>query len=268
MRLRALHTYFDMTYWREASLVPSFNELRDMESQCFDELVKVKEQDEEQFKVVYERYFDKTIGRISSCIRRIEDRTTHDDEVAIIRLLSSHNRLLSTIKRVERGGYGTPRDTAQQDKPTPSDIRKPVVEHQPPQQPNPFTSSPFMSSTSRYVTHFTSLNINEEKAAILYDRLVQDGYLEDRSKSDFIFYYTGKGRKPVYQLKWRGDDILLSVLMEQLSPKGGRISWQVLGKIYEGLNTDSMKNVLSKTKKGEEVSTYDKHKKTAEEWLK
>lgn len=268
MRLRALPLYFDKTFWREAGLVPSFSELRDLESQCFDELVKVKEQDEEQFKVVYERYFDKTIGRISSCIRRIEDRTTHDDEVAIIRLLSSHNRLLSTIKRVERGVYGTPRDTVQQDKPTPSEIRKPVVEHQPPQQPNPFTSLPFMGSTSRYVPHFTTLNIDEEKAAILYDRLVQDGYLEDRSKSDFIFYYTGKGRKPVYQLKWRGDDIMLSVLMERLYPKGGRISWKVLGKVFEGLNTDGMKSVLSKTRKGEVVYTYEPHKKTVEEWLK
>ena len=61
---------------------------------------------------------------------------------------------------------------------------------------------------------------------------------------------------------------MLSVLMERLYPKGGRISWKVLGKVFEGLNTDGMKSVLSKTRKGEVVYTYEPHKKTVEEWLK
>lgn len=257
MKHEAFRTYFDKTVWRSADSVPDREELRKMEYQCIKELLELREQDYDTYTVVFDGFFEKVLGRISYSIGKIERRLSHSDEVAVIRLLASYNRLLSGMRAEDRRmNVREKRDSGSS-----SSVagKKPVAEQQP---------QLMVSSSARWVPHFTTLNIDEERAATLYDRLVQDGCIEDRSKKDFVYYYTGKGRKPVYQLKWRGDDILLSVLMEKLYPKGGRISWKTLGKVYEGLNTDSMKNVLSKTKKGEVVYTYDEHKKTVEEWLK
>jgi len=258
MRIETFRTYLNKTNYRGVNSVPDNEELRKMERLCIDELRQRRAKNYYSGCMeVLNEYFPTILFRISVCISQIEQFLPPAEQTAFIQLLSSFNRLMNGMKRE----YSMIKYIEQREHDTPSSSTstKTAIERQP---------QLMVSSSSRYVPHFSTLKIDEEKAATLYDRLVQDGCLEDRSKKEFVFYYTGKGRKPVYQLKWRGDDILLSVLMEQLSPKGGRISWQVLGKIYEGLNTDSMKNVLSKTKKGEVVYTYEAHKKTVEEWLK
>ena len=259
MDIEPFESYFDKTIWKGADNVPSYQQLKDMENACMSKLYELKNQDYQQYQVLYTKYGEKAVSRITFCNRKIAEKISVEEESKVKRLLSSYNRFLKNLKAIDRRKYeNTLRNSIQKGKAASRTLIKPKEED----------ITPPIERVSVQVPHFTNLKIDADKAAILYDRLVQDRVLEDTGKDGFIYYYTGTGKQAKQKLKWWGDDILLSVLMEQLSPKGGRISWQVLGKIYEGLNTDSMKNVLSKTKKGEVVYTYEAHKKTVEEWLK
>lgn len=118
--------------------------------------------------------------------------------------------------------------------------------------------------------YFKSLSINEQKAGVLYDKLVNGGYLEDTSKTDFTYYFTGKGPKPQSRLVWKADAFFLSVLMERVSSTS--ISWETLDNIFTGLNVSSMKSYLSKVRKqkreGYSQPKYDTYSQMIDLWLK
>ena len=117
-------------------------------------------------------------------------------------------------------------------------------------------------ATSSSAPHFKGLNISEEQASKLYDKLVPSR-LEDTGKSDFIYYFTGKGKQPSNKLIWKGDAIFLSNIMSILSPN--RIPWKQMDTIFEGLNTDSMKSNLTKSK---DSTAFKSDKRMIEAWLK
>ena len=112
------------------------------------------------------------------------------------------------------------------------------------------------------VPHFKGLSITEEQASKLYDKLVPSR-LEDTGKSDFIYYFTGKGKQPSNKLIWKGDAIFLSNIMSILSPN--RIPWKQMDTFFEGLNTDSMKSNLTKSK---DSTAFKSDKRMIEAWLK
>lgn len=117
---------------------------------------------------------------------------------------------------------------------------------------------------------FLNLNLSEDKAAQLYDTLVQGSYLADTGKTEFIYYFTGVGEPPKDKLKWKSDAIILSILIKKLTPN--RMPWKELSAIFDGLNIDSMRTNLSKElakyKDEYEDSTYERHAAIVDDWLK
>ena len=245
-------TYFEKTIWRGADKVPSYEELKKMEDACLDKLLELKKQDYQQFRFLFVKYGMKVVERISFCdSKRYEEGI---DEVMPLR--SSYVRFLDNLKNLDRSMYEhSLRRAIDKGK-----LHKRYLES--------LTSGAnkvdkHIEQKEEQAPHFVKLRIGEEKAAGLYDRLVGEKILEDTGKNDFIYYYTGKGKQASKKLRWLGDAILLSVLMQQLSLSF--VPWKKMEQIYDGLNIKGMKAVLSKTKG---YYSYEKHVKTVQEWLK
>ena len=98
--------------------------------------------------------------------------------------------------------------------------------------------------------HFSALNINEGQAERLYDLLLQKGLIEDTGKAGFVYRFTGKGEESHEPLIWKGDAVLLSILMKRLSGNKS-IPWKTLPLVFNGLKIDSMKSYLSKSRNNE-----------------
>lgn len=249
--------YFERCVWRGADKVPSYGELKEMEKACKDKLYELKKQDYQQYKVLFAMYGELDVKRITYCHKKLNEGMDVNDEIRMKGLLASYERFLMNLKALDRTLYERRlRGAISKGKhlsSLKSEVAKKTTKEDKP-----------IEKKEEQVPHFVKLNIDEQQAAVLYDRLVEEHFLEDTGKDDFIYYYTGKGHQASKKLKWLGDDIVLSVLMKQLS--NSFVPWKKMEQIYEGLNIKGMKVVLSKTQK--DYYSHDKHVKKVQEWLR
>lgn len=114
--------------------------------------------------------------------------------------------------------------------------------------------------------HFTALSINKGQAEKLYDLLLQKGLIEDTGKAGFVYRFTGKGEESHEPLIWKGDAVLLSILMKRLSGDKS-VPWKELPLVFKGLNIKSMKSYLSKSCKDEwHREKYETNRKMIDSW--
>lgn len=114
--------------------------------------------------------------------------------------------------------------------------------------------------------HFTALNINKGQAERLYDLLLQKGLIDDTGKAGFVYRFTGKGEESHEPLIWKGDAVLLSILMKRLSGDKS-VPWKELPLVFKGLNIKSMKSYLSKSRKDEwHREKYETNRKMIDSW--
>ena len=251
MDIEPFESYFDKTIWKGADNVPSYQQLKDMENACMSKLYELKNQDYQQYKILFAKYGEKAVSRITFCNSKIAKGLNDVDERKVKSLLSSYNRFLKNLKAIDRGLYeNCLRSSIQKGKSASRTIKK-----------NAEKSEPVAEETPVRVPHYTNLNIDEQQAATLYDKLVTERYLEDRSKNDFVYYYTGKGYQARQQLKWIGNYIVLSNMTKFLSPNNV-VSWQTLEQVYEGVNTHAMNARLHDGWKKE--STKEKYRRLLE----
>lgn len=244
--------YFNKTIWRSADKVPSYEELMKMENDCLDKLLELKKQDYQQYSVLFALYGGKAVDRISFYNKKIAEGLIDVEKVKSLR--SSYNRFLKNLKALDRSLYENRlRGSIQRGKLASRTIKKKAEK-----------SGPVFDETSVSVPHYTNLNINEEQAATLYNKLVKAGYLQDRSKDDFIYYYTGKGYQAKQKLKWIGHYIVLSNMTKFLSPKKV-VSWTTLEQVYEGINVKGMNVRLADGWKKE--STKEKYRRLLEDLI-
>ena len=118
---------------------------------------------------------------------------------------------------------------------------------------------------------------------LLYDNIVSTGYLKDKRKEDFIYYFTGIGHQPKNKLKWEGPGIALAVLLDTLYydfDKKKNIDWSKVGTIFIGPNAKNMRITLSKTRKRHNIAkvkygsdhrksntSYKKYQEKVDKWL-
>lgn len=86
----------------------------------------------------------------------------------------------------------------------------------------------------------------------LYDRLVEEGYLEDTGKEIFLYYFTGQGDAPTGKLVWTADSTTFAVLIDYLSKSPTKRPWSLMSVAFPDLECGSMSVMLSRAKKNQE----------------
>lgn len=274
---QVFEAYFKKTGWKEGRSFPSRAELSKMEDACIEKLNELAQSDKRLYNYAFNKYGNDLIKRIGFFMRQ---KQLLVDDKNIQKLLSSAVSFREKLKAFDRKSYERYlRESIERGKrclnsQTPDKCTieaKPVVVEK---DENP------------EIKHFDfnkkqdkgNVILKDNQAEILYDCIVRDGFLEDTSKEDFIYYFTGKGKKAQKKLKWRGNHIVLSVLLEQLF-EPDKIDWDTAYSVFENLPM-AMKITLSKKRKeyNEMCKTYKNnpklikcafknHRKLVSEWL-
>lgn len=101
----------------------------------------------------------------------------------------------------------------------------------------------------------------------LYDRLVDEGYLEDTGKDVFLFFFAGQGETtPAKKLIWNADPIILGVLIDVLSMN--RRPWALMELAFDNINTNALKSSVSRAKNNKYGGlSYEQHYQTIQRLL-
>ncbi len=132
----------------------------------------------------------------------------------------------------------------------------------------------YLDDNKNALPHYNLPKMNVEKAERLYDTLVEGKYLIDTGKNDFVYFFTGLGKKAKKKLIWNRDNdhpaVILGVLLSKLfAPKG--VSWKDTYNIFDNI-PKNMDVSLARTKKRHEEHSlrnysYKRHEKLVSSWL-
>lgn len=241
--------YFIRTVWQDANSTPTYDELREMENQCIKVLMNAKGSEYPQYRYTYAKYGLELINRIGFCNRKIDDGSATPE---IRKLKDSYERFRINLRSLDRNLYEREFRTA---------IQKAKRERKSRQiAQTPFAEPKQLQEQPKAAFFNTSLTKN--KAEALYVILVNDGYLADTGKDDFVYYFTGVGEQPKNKLEWKADLIILSVLIEKIACTN-RMPWRTMTEVFGVQNIDSMKTNLSRERKrfeeGYQQTSYQRH---------
>ena len=94
--------------------------------------------------------------------------------------------------------------------------------------------------------HYNLVNYERIHLKEIYKRIVNEGIILDSNVSDFVYYFTGKGKQPIGKLVNKGNLIYLAVLLKEcILSKYEQNEWLTAAAIFENVKYDSIKNKYS-----------------------
>lgn len=71
------------------------------------------------------------------------------------------------------------------------------------------------TQSKKNAPHYSLINYHKSHLREIYQRIVNEGIILDSNVSDFVYYFTGKGKQPIGKLVNKGNLIYLAVLLKE-----------------------------------------------------
>lgn len=102
------------------------------------------------------------------------------------------------------------------------------------------------TQSKKNAPHYSLINYHKSHLRDIYQRIVNEGIILDSNVSDFVYYFTGKGKQPIGKLVNKGNLIYLAVLLKEcILSKYEQNEWLTAAAIFENVKYDSIKNKYS-----------------------
>ena len=102
------------------------------------------------------------------------------------------------------------------------------------------------TQSKKNAPHYSLINYHKSHLREIYQRIVNEGIILDSNVSDFVYYFTGKGKQPIGKLVNKGNLIYLAVLLKEcILSKYEQNEWLTAAAIFENVKYDSIKNKYS-----------------------